>query len=113
MGAFKVVSGSKVKNHIFPLHSDQNRFRTDCMSGPERSILGVLRVKNHLLTYLGPYKSVWATSFRSDMHMGAPGQVKGSKYDFRNFRGHYAAVTFPILVENGLFSLIFTDFRCF
>ena len=43
MGAFKVVSGSEVKNHIFPLHSGQNRFRTDCMSGPERSILGVLK----------------------------------------------------------------------
>ena len=79
------------------------------MSGPERSILGVLRVKNHLLTYLGPYKSVWATSFGSDMHMGAPGQVRGSKCDSQSYRGHYAVVTFPILVENGLYSLIFID----
>ena len=82
MGAFKVVSGSKVKIHIFPPSQLPKRLRSDCMSGPERSILGVLRVKSHLLTYLGPYKSVWATSFRSGMCMGTPGQVRGSKCDF-------------------------------
>ena len=47
------------------------------------------------------------------MQMGAPEQVRGSKCDFRIFRGPYAAVTFPILVENGRFSLIFADFRFF
>ena len=44
------------------------------------------------------------------MQMGAPEQVRGSKCDFLIFRGPYAAVTFPILVENGPFSLIFADF---
>ena len=48
--------------------------------------------------------------FRVRHAHGCPWAGEGVEMRFPKFPGPLCSVSFPILVENGLFSLIFTDF---